>query len=207
MQYIQLEAAARQVGKSEITLRRLIKAAKISHRKERTITGFVYLVSPEEVLAYYQQGGLGGVIEEAMAEDVAQHRVSPQESPEPGDSARQRQVQVSVESTAPDMSEYWQKRSEVYEDRYNQEVIRHTQVREELGSWRGKAEQTQEMLSKLLPAMAETQQQAATVAEAYTKEIKKARSTITWLSVVTSALFVTLVITVALFVYLRWFRG
>jgi hypothetical protein len=201
--YIQLEAAARQVGKSEITLRRLIKSAKISHRKEKTITGFVYLVDPQEINTYYDQGGVSEIIEEAVAEEALREEVSVDANSVPP----QRQIRVAVESAAGDMSEYWQKRSEVYEERYNQEVSRHAQAREEVGVWRGKAEQAQELLGTLLPAMTETQQAAATAAELHQQEIGKAQRKITWLSVLFTAAMVTLILSSSLFIYVRWFRG
>jgi hypothetical protein len=142
--YIQLDQAAKEVGKSEITIRRLVKAAKITHRKEKTLTGFIYLVDPEEILKFYQSGNSdeGRVIEPE------------EQSPEtdPSEEPIARQIRVAVTGESGNLSEYWQKRAETYEDRYYRELEEQAKLREELGAWRGRAEQAQNMLVKLLPA-------------------------------------------------------
>ena len=141
---IQLDAAATLVGKSEVTLRRLIKAGKIPFQKERTPTGFIYQVDPEVVRGYYQ--GREAVF--TVPETSATHEVA--SSP---------RVRVAVASDSGTPTEYWQKKAEVYEERFNTEMKNHAQTREELGVWRGRAEQAQSMLVKLLPAPAEVQVQ------------------------------------------------
>lgn len=134
---IQLDKAAALAGKSEVTLRRLIKAQKIPFQKEKTLTGFIYLVDPEEVRKFYN-----------IKVDSA-----PKSTEElPKSPSSQSGVRIAVAGDSGNANEYWQKKSELYEDRYQQELIKHSNTREELGVWRGRAEQTQSMLMKLLPA-------------------------------------------------------
>jgi len=142
--YIQLDEAAKEVGKSEITVRRLIKGAKISHRKEKTLTGFIYLVDPEEIARYYH----ASPAEKPLP--VEQHE--PEETQNSDTEVTARQIRVAVTGESGNLSEYWQKRAETYEERYYQELEHQGKLREELGAWRGRAEQAQNMLVKLLPA-------------------------------------------------------
>lgn len=147
--YIQLDQAARQVGKSEITVRRLIKSGKISHKKEKTLTGFIYLVDPEEIGAFYD-GSKPPV--------AAKKSEVPPTTPEPESSEEEipsRQVRVAVTGASGDLGEYWRKRAEAFEDRYQHAVEKQAHLREELGIWRGRAEQAQTMLATLLPAQTE----------------------------------------------------
>jgi|GEM_PF-5236755 len=158
--YIQLDQAAKEVGKSEITVRRLIKGAKISHRKEKTLTGFIYLVDPEEIQRYYSTGQPEHAIpleEKELEEAPHSHDAE----------VTARQIRVAVTGESGNLSEYWQKRAETYEDRYYQELESQAKLREELGAWRGRAEQAQNMLVKLLPA---PEQKAEVVPQAPQKE-------------------------------------
>jgi hypothetical protein len=147
---IQLDAAAALVGKSEVTLRRLIKGGKIPFHKERTPTGFIYQVDPDVVLAYYNKREadlfIAGAFEEASP--ATEEVVTPR-------------VRVAVASDSGDPKEYWQKRAESYEDRFHHEVKNHAQTREDLGVWRGRAEQAQSMIVKLLPAPGEVRVEQA----------------------------------------------
>ena len=144
--YIQLDQAAKEVGKSEITIRRLVKSAKISHKKEKTLTGFIYLVDPEEIARFYASGNPELISNESEDEGETTVPISEHEEPVA------RQIRVAVTGESGNLSEYWQKRAETYEDRYYQELESHAKDREELGLWRGRAEQAQNMLVKLLPA-------------------------------------------------------
>jgi hypothetical protein len=153
--YTQLDQAAKEVGKSEVTLRRLVKAGKISHRKEKTLTGFIYLVDPKEVLRHYHaEGG-----ETEAGETDAEPQTNTSHDAQPA-----RQIRLAVTGESGNLSEYWQKRAETYEERYYQELENEGKLREELGVWRGRAEQAQNMLVKLLPAP-ESQTPAAPVKE------------------------------------------
>jgi hypothetical protein len=143
---MQLDKAASAIGKSEITLRRLVKANKIPFQKEKTPTGFIYLVDLDQVRAYYQ--AREGFVSAAVESPESSERANV-----PADSFTNHGTAVRV-AVAGDMggaAEYWQKRSELYEDRFHGEVMKHAQTREELGMWRGRAEQAQAMLVKLLP--------------------------------------------------------
>ena len=151
-----LDKAAAQVGKSEVTLRRLIKAGRIPFQKEKTLTGFVYRVDPEQVRGYYKvrEGAL-------MAEDLPEIEEEKVEKPVAEEVLAQpkiestpvaQTVRVAIAGESGDLYEYWQKKSDLYEERYNQEVSKHSQTREELGVWRGRAEQAQSMLMKMLPS-------------------------------------------------------
>lgn len=148
---VQLDVAAGMIGKSEVTLRRLIKAEKIPFQKEKTLTGFIYLVDPDVVRAYYQSRDADIFGSEEFAatpfEEPAQASRPVEASASKNSSVR---VAIAHENGSP--VEYWQKRAEIYEDRYTQEVVKHAQTREDLGVWRGRAEQAQTMLIKLLPA-------------------------------------------------------
>lgn len=166
MAFVHLDQAARQVGKSEVTVRRLVKAGKISHRKEKTLTGFIYLVDPTEISHYYGDRGSSSEdfaqqLREAGAEVVEEvriHHAKPlegnSEDQAQGESGPTRQIRVAVAGESGNLSEYWQKRAETYENRYHQTLETQAKLREELGVWRGRAEQAQNMLVKLLPAPA-----------------------------------------------------
>jgi hypothetical protein len=142
---VQLDVAAAAVGKSEITLRRLIKAEKIPYRKERTLTGFIYLVDPDAVSAYYasRDADIDGELS-----DEAPTQETPIAIRRPGIPA----AGLPQADPADTSAGYWQKKADLYEERYYTEAKEHSQTREELGVWRGRAEQTQSMLMKMLPA-------------------------------------------------------
>ena len=142
---MQLDKAAALVGKSEVTLRRLIKAGKIPFQKEKTLTGFIYRVDPDQVRAYYHLKG-GGTAPAPEETDEKPDRPSRSYMPKSADPVR-----IAIEDEGGHAAEYWQKRSDLYEDRYHQEVQKHAQTREELGMWRGRAEQAQAMVIKMLP--------------------------------------------------------
>ena len=145
---LQLDAAAALVGKSEVTLRRLIKAGKIQYNKEKTPTGFIYTVDPDVVRDYYR-GRDADILTSAAATATVEPETPPEDMTRPtADGA----VRVAVASDNFTPGEYWQKRSENYEERFNSEVKSHAQTREDLGVWRGRAEQAQSMVAKLLPA-------------------------------------------------------
>lgn len=155
---MQLDKASAAVGKSEVTLRRLIKAGKIPFQKEKTLTGFIYQVDPDQVKAYYQmrEGGLFAEdSQDLFVVDDGDEEIRPLPQSHQGQSVAVKRVAIAGESGS--ASEYWQKKSESYEDKYNNEVVRHSQTREELGVWRGRAEQSQSMLMKLLPAPTEVE--------------------------------------------------
>lgn len=140
---VQLDKAAALVGKSEVTLRRLIKAEKIPFKKEKTLTGFVYLVDPNAVRKFYKM--------KPVAAQPAETKVTP--TPVESEEATSHSgVRIAVAGESGSVSEYWQKKSDLYEERYREELVKHANTREELGVWRGRAEQTQAMLMKLLPA-------------------------------------------------------
>lgn len=159
MSYIPLDQAAREVKKSEVTVRRLLKSAKISHQKEKTLTGFIYLVDPAEIKHYYgmedEQAPLEErppVVIEAADTDDGDGADATQPAGDGGQEMLSRQIRVAVAGETGNLSEYWQKRAETYEERYNQEMQRESVLREELGLWRGRAEQAQNLVLKLLPA-------------------------------------------------------
>ena len=118
-----LDAAAAVVGKSEITLRRLIKTGKVPAEREQTITGFIYRVDPELVKAYYSQ-------REAEMEAAAPVAVEA-----PGTTNR-----LAVSTQKQDNEDYWRKRAERYEQKYDESVKAHLHTKEEVGMWRAKAE-------------------------------------------------------------------
>lgn len=175
---IQLDAAAALVGKSEVTLRRLIKAGKIPVHKEKTLTGFMYLVNPAQVKAYYQGKGA----------DL------PEETDEPAEQPAQSKVsgrRLAVAGESGNEMEYWQKRAETYEERYHGELQKHSQTREELGVWRGRAEHAQAMLMKMLPAPAEV---------TTTESLKEGRTVVTESRVSPLLIFLSIIVTVAFMV-------
>jgi hypothetical protein len=191
MAFVHLDQAARQVGKSEVTVRRLVKAGKISHQKEKTLTGFIYLVDPTEISHYY--GDRGSSSEDfaqqmresgaEVVEEVLIHRPdagdSTEEQAQRGEAGSTRQIRVAVASESGNLSEYWQKRAETYENRYHQTLESQSKLREELGVWRGRAEQAQNMLVKLLPAPApvapapDVEKVEVPAPVAHTPEVKK----------------------------------
>lgn len=149
-EFIHLDAAAKLVGKSEVTIRRLVKAGKVTAKKEKTHTGFIYLVDPEEVRGYY---GMRGSLK--LGSDPAP-RAEVEPDPEPEEPtkhavATQGRVRVAISGVQGDPVEYWVKRAETYEERYHHEVQNTAHLREELGLWRGRAEHAQALLMKLLP--------------------------------------------------------
>jgi hypothetical protein len=146
---LQLDKAADAVGKSEVTLRRLIKANRIPYEKQKTLTGFIYLVDPDSVRAYYQQRG--GVPDGEV----------PVSSNSAFVTTANGSVRVAVAGESGSPSEYWQKRAEAYEEKYFHELTAHSETRQELGMWRGRAEQAQAMVLKLLPARQEFTVEAA----------------------------------------------
>jgi hypothetical protein len=144
--FIQLDKAAKLAGKSEVTIRRLIKAGKIPFQKEKTLTGFVYVVDPAVILSYYNLPTEGHT--EQAESPTEQESVRPEPSYMP---KAAEPVRIAIEDSEGHASEYWQKRSDLYEDKYHSEVQKHAQTREELGTWRGRAEQAQAMVIKMLP--------------------------------------------------------
>lgn len=189
---IQLDAAAALVGKSEVTLRRLIKAGKIPVTKEKTLTGFIYLVNPDDVTAYYQGKGADG-------DDIP-------EAPEPVPQATPvgnvpvRRLAVAGESG--NAAEYWQKRAEVYEERYHGEMQKHSATREELGVWRGRAEHAQAMLMKMLPSPTEVTTEKRTE-QTPEPPVKNGAWVITFLSIVVTISCLVLIAGVGYYIYLH----
>lgn len=170
---VQLDKAAALVGRSEVTLRRLVKAGKIPFQKEKTLTGFIYLVDAEAVRAHYGLGADDGFAygkddegakpdqeasgQESPAEEIPVQKPEKKESdgvaiPVAEDVKPNGSVRVAVATDSSTVQDYWRKRSERYEDKYLQELSQHSQTREELGVWRGRAEQSQSMLLKMLPS-------------------------------------------------------
>ncbi len=145
-QSLQLDAAAKLAGKSEVTLRRLIKAGKIPFQREKTLTGFLYLVDPDHVRAYYGEG-LSTEQQEVAEEQAAEVRAEA-----PTNEVRPGAVRLAVAGESGNFAEYWQKRSDMFEQRYHQEATRLTAAREELGYWKGKAEHAQSLVTRLLPS-------------------------------------------------------
>ncbi len=168
--FLHLDAAAKAVGKSEVTLRRLIKAEKIPYHKEKTVTGFLYLVRPEDVLAYYDTRtvlNLGSdpepraEIEPDKPKPAPKPKVPVEPQPEPAEptedaqhavTTRNGSVRVAISDEQGNPVDYWAKRAETYEERYHEELQRTSDLREELGLWRGRAEHAQALLMKLLPS-------------------------------------------------------
>ena len=57
MQYISIQDAALQSGKSIQTIRRMVRANKVSARKERTPQGFVYLIDAQSLEQFARSHG------------------------------------------------------------------------------------------------------------------------------------------------------
>jgi hypothetical protein len=177
-QLVQLDKAAKAAGKSEITLRRLIKAGKIPFEKQKTLTGFIYLVDPQSVKDFYggksvktasaaatdsekqssgekaDQPQKAQSVEKPVAKPIEDVVEAPKKvaSPDIDDSDS---VRLAVAGESGEQDEYWRKKAELYEKKYHEEAARHTEAREALGTWRGRAEHAQAMLMKMLPASAE----------------------------------------------------
>jgi hypothetical protein len=172
---IPLDTAAKQVGKSEVTIRRLVKAGKISAQKVKTLTGFVYRVDPQEVRAYYGKRGPSAAPNQPTERsapaaappnqpEAASQPSAPYQAEEPQPSVppikeevrhavtSNGKVRVAVSDAEGDPLSYWLRRAETYEERYHKELERSSTLREELGLWRGRAENAQALLMKLLPA-------------------------------------------------------
>jgi hypothetical protein len=147
-EYVQLDVAAEAVGRSEVTLRRLVKSGKVGHRKEKTLTGFIYQVDVDEIRRYYADApeGATGDVKRPVVEEV---KPSPDAARRSGGAVR-----VAVADAHGEMTTYWQARAELYENRYQEAVHTQASLREELGVWRGKAEQAQAIVQQLLPAQA-----------------------------------------------------
>jgi hypothetical protein len=193
---IQLDAAAALVGKSEVTLRRLIKAGKIPVQKEKTLTGFMYLVNPDDVTAYY--AGKGG---DASFDDMMDmpEPITPRQSQSVPLNTPARRLAVAGESGNP--TEYWQKRAESYEDRYHGEMQKHSQTREELGVWRGRAEHAQAMLMKMLPSPTEVTTSDSRKEEAPIVVQSETSWLITFLSIIVTVACIVLIAGVSYYVY------
>ena len=71
-QFISINEAAELVGKSQQTIRRVIKAKKVDSRREKTPQGFNYFIGKASLLSYY------GVSESAApAEQAVEQRSVP----------------------------------------------------------------------------------------------------------------------------------
>lgn len=138
---IQLDAAAKLAGKSEVTIRRLIKSGRLPAEKQKTLTGFIYLVDADKVQAYYKTKPAESSPAHSEQEEEAVHAVT-----------SHGRTRVAVSDTHGNTSGYWAARAEAYEERYHKEVEKNGELREELGLWRGRAEHAQGLLVKLLPA-------------------------------------------------------
>lgn len=164
-QQVSLEDAAREVGKSLITIRRAVKSGKLHHQKIKTLTGFVYTVDVAEAKAFFN--GRSSVPYHAVTEELKQIkqelRADHQENPNPtgySDPTRpqpvppvqntQSKYRIAVAGESGSLTEYWQKRAEAYEERYYRELTKHSETREELGVWKGKSENAETMFQKLL---------------------------------------------------------
>lgn len=144
---VSLAEAALISGKSEITIRRLVKAGKVASKKEATQTGFNYTVDADAVRAYYGQAS-------AQKEPV----VSGQAVQQPASTAVQAEnrVRVAVADESGSSVAYWHKRAEGYEQRFHAQVRTNADLREQVGLWKGRAENAQAMLVKLLPPPSDT---------------------------------------------------
>ncbi|MBU6389378.1 hypothetical protein KGQ71_02575 [Patescibacteria group bacterium] len=192
-----LDKAAAQVGKSEVTLRRLLKAGKIPFEKEKTLTGFVYRVDPDTVRAYYR-------IREGSIEDLARAAGENGESEDDARSESSRKsVRVAVAGETGGAHEYWQKKSDMYEEKYNAEVMKHAQTREELGVWRGRAEQAQAMLMKLLPAPNHVEVKPPQPSEKPAPADTDANSGVVWAWLLSGLLILLLLVAAGVIIYLR----
>jgi hypothetical protein len=151
MPFLSIDKASKETGKSEITLRRLIRGEKIVFKKEKTHTGFMYLIDTESVLKHYAA---------AEATQIAQQKEQEEK--------KATQKSNSVRSDG-GHSTFWHQKSEMYEEKYLSEVAKHSETKQELGLWRGRAEQAQSMVVKLLPAAQEVAVQEPVVAPEPTK--------------------------------------
>jgi hypothetical protein len=158
-EFIQLDAAAKLVGKSEVTLRRLVKAGKVAAHKEKTLTGFIYRVDADQIRAYYNHreaavASVTDLVESTETEPAVE--VPIKEAPQPKEKGGEAlpsngRMRVAVSNDKGSPAEYWLKRAELYEEKYLHEIRHNAQLREELGLWRGRAEHAQGMLMKMLP--------------------------------------------------------
>lgn len=200
---MQLDQAARLVGKSEVTLRRLIKAGKIPFEKEKTLTGFIYKIDPEKVRAYYhiRVGGVFGTNGKASDDDNPFESLDEKERSGPAYMPKSAEpLRIAVEDAGGHASEYWQKRSDLYEDKYHQEVQKHATLREELGVWRGRAEQAQAMIIKMLPPAETPAIQAG--------EPVKEEKTLSWVAVLLGTLTVVIIVGgIGFYMYARYYSG
>lgn len=200
---LHLDAAAKLVGKSEVTLRRLVKAGKVSAAKEKTPTGFIYKVDADEIKRYYGvRGSLNLGSDPAPRAEVEPEPQAPKtQEPETPKQSSGGKVRVAVASGQGDPVEYWLKRAETYEDRYYKEVQSTAHLREELGLWKGRAEHAQALLMKLLPGP-----NTAQISEPRRpQEMKTVRRLSFAGMMVLTALPILLVIGAA-FIYLAYFR-
>ena len=138
-----LDAAATAVGKSEVTLRRLVKSGKVPAEREQTITGFIYRVDPEAIKAYYAE-------RETEVEERAE--IAPKATT---------LNRLAVSTPAQGNEDYWRKRAERYEQKYDESVQAHLKTKEELGLWRGKAGNPQETILPVVKKSKEKKEVAA----------------------------------------------
>lgn len=141
---VSLAEAALISGKSEITIRRLVKAGKVAFKKEATQTGFNYTVDADSVRAYYGQA--------AASESATSVEIPAKSTAIQTDS----RVRVAVADESGSSVSYWHKRAEGYEQRFHAQVRANADLREQVGLWKGRAENAQAMLVKLLPAPSDT---------------------------------------------------
>jgi len=73
---ITLKEAAQIVGKSELTIRRLVKAKKVNSQKQKTATGFSYLVDEDDLKSFYNLDQLD------QSSDKAAHTQQPDHDPD-----------------------------------------------------------------------------------------------------------------------------
>ena len=173
-----LDTAAAAVGKSEVTLRRLVKAGKIPAEREQTITGFIYRVDPEVIKAYYA--------EREKELEVA----PPTKFTEPN--------RLAVSTSAQGNEEYWRKRAERYEQKYDESIKAHLQTKEALGLWKGKAEQLSSAVQQIAQPTPPKQRPVKVPANLEVptqKEVtSKKEPIISWLSPIVLGLIVSLAI-------------
>jgi len=191
---MQLDAAAALVGKSEVTIRRLIKAGKVPFQREKTLTGFIYMVYPDHLRAYY---GSGLSEEETAKAEAAAAEVRAEGATTQTATA----VRVAVAGETGNFAEYWQKRADLYEEKFQQEAARHARTREELGLWRGRAEHAQGMLMQLLPAGDVKPEESAAEAAAGSDQ----NGSSIWFVIITVLLVIILVAAIGagVYVYLK----
>jgi hypothetical protein len=144
---VHLDEAARLVGKSEITLRRLAKSGKVPVQREKTLTGFYYLIDPDVVRSYYEQKSGFRITSQPPKTESKKQPAATAHAVQ-----REGHVRVAVSGDGGDPALYWARRAETFEERYHDELKRSGELREELGLWRGRAEHAQALLLKLLPA-------------------------------------------------------